>query len=609
MKRLLSGNEAVALGAWEAGVRYASAYPGTPATEILENLAQYAGVTAEWATNEKVALDAVVGASFAGARALAAMKHVWVNVAADSLMTLSYTGVGAGLVLVSADDPGAFSSQNEQDNRHYARFAKIPCLEPADSQEAKDFTAMAFALSEQFDTPVLLRTTTRISHSKSVVEVAMPSADQARAARPAQPFPRQPQKYVMIPANARRRHPVVEERLKKLVVYAESTSLNRIEWRDRGIGIITGSIAYQYAREVFPQASILKLGLSYPLPPQLIQEFAASVERLVVIEELEPFFEEQVRALGLPVIGKEFFPLTGELTVGIVREAAAKALLTPVTPVAPSAPPTATTPAVMLGPSATLDLPARPPALCPGCPHRSVFYLLRKHKLLVSGDIGCYAIGVLPPFTAMDALISMGASIGMAHGMERARVGEKLVAVIGDSTFFHAGLPALANVVYNQGTTATLILDNYTTGMTGGQDNPGTGKTLQGEKTTRLDIEQIVRAMGVEDVWMVDAFDVPAVEQAIAAAVEVPRPAVVIVRGSCVLLAEYRPQPSVTVEAARCNGCTLCFRVGCPAILKSEERDAKTKRPNALINPLLCVGCDVCLQVCPWKAIYRVIAD
>jgi indolepyruvate ferredoxin oxidoreductase alpha subunit len=530
------------------------------------------------------------------------MKHVGVNVAADSLMTLSYTGVGAGLVLVSADDPGAFSSQNEQDNRHYARFAKIPCLEPADSQEARDFTILAFDLSEQFDTPVLLRTTTRISHSKSVVEVAMPTTtDQARAERPPQPFPRQPQKYVMIPANARRRHPVVEERLQKLVAYAETTPLNRSEWRDKKIGIITGGIAYQYAREVFPEASILKLGLSYPLPPQLIREFAASVERLVVIEELDPFFEEQVRALGLPAIGKEIFHLTGELTVGIVREAAIKSGLTADNAIGhrPSA--------ISYLPSA--NLPARPPALCPGCPHRSVFYLLRKHKLLVSGDIGCYGIGVLPPFTAMDALISMGASIGMAHGMERAGIGEKLVAVIGDSTFFHAGLPALANVVYNQGTTATLILDNYTTGMTGGQDNPGTGKTLQGEKTTRLDIAKIVRAMEVEDLWVVEAFDVPAVEQAIAAAVEVPRPAVVIVRGSCVLLAEYRPKPSVTVEAARCNGCTVCFRVGCPAILKSEERDTKTNRPKALINPLLCVGCDVCRQVCPWKAIYRQVAD
>ncbi len=427
------------------------------------------------------------------------------------------------------------------------------------------------------------------------------TTDQARAERPPQPFPRQPQKYVMIPANARRRHPVVEERLQKLLAYAESTPLNRIEWRDKKIGIITGGIAYQYAREVFPEASILKLGLSYPLPPQLIREFAAAVEKLIVLEELDPFFEEQVRALGLPAIGKEIFPLTGELTVGIVREAAIKSGLTADNAICHLLS------AISYLPSA--NLPARPPALCPGCPHRSVFYLLRKHKLLVSGDIGCYGIGVLPPFTAMDALISMGASIGMAHGMERAGVGEKLVAVIGDSTFFHAGLPALANVVYNQGTTATLILDNYTTGMTGGQDNPGTGKTLQGEKTTRLDIAKIVRAMEVEDLWVVDAFDVKAVEQAIAAAVDVPRPSVVIVRGSCVLLAEYRPKPSVTVEAARCNGCTVCFRVGCPAILKSEERDTKTNRPKALINPLLCVGCDVCLQVCPWKAIYRQAAD
>jgi indolepyruvate ferredoxin oxidoreductase alpha subunit len=605
MKRLLSGNEAIALGAWEAGVRFASAYPGTPSTEVLQNLAGYSDVVAEWASNEKVALDAVTGASFAGARALAVMKHVGVNVAADSLMTLSYTGVGAGLVLVSADDPGAFSSQNEQDNRHYARFAKVPCLEPSDSQEAKDFTRLAFDLSEQFDSPVMLRTTTRIAHSKSVVDVQPPQ--QREQAPPLPPFQRQPKKLVMIPANARRRHPVVETRLQQLAEYAEMAPVNRLEWRDKAIGIVSGGIAYQYAREVFPSASILKLGVSYPLPAELIRDFASQVERLVVVEELDPFWEETLRAMGMDPVGKAIFPAVGELSISRVREGAVKAGFGPQGSMDPEGTPLPqSSPSVPLATGEELSIPPRPPALCPGCPHRAAFYAINKLKLLVSGDIGCYAIGMLPPFQAMDTLISMGASIGMAHGMAQAGLPDKLVAVIGDSTLFHAGLPALANTVYNRGTAATIILDNYTTGMTGGQDNPGTGHTLQRVESPRIDIEGTVRALGVQDVWRVDAFDAKAVELAIKEAVAVEnRPSVVIVGGACTLIEEFTRKPVVTVDTQACNGCGLCFRVGCPAILKSDAIDAKTNRSLAEIDPLLCTGCDVCLQVCPRDAIYR----
>ena len=590
-ERLLSGNEAIALGAWEAGVHYASAYPGTPSTEILPALAQYAGVKAEWASNEKVALDGAIGASFAGGRALAAMKHVGVNVASDSLMSLSYTGVGAGLVLVSADDPGAFSSQNEQDNRHYARFGKFPCLEPSDSQEAKDFTAFAFELSERFDTPVMVRSTTRLSHSKSPVAVSMP--EEPREWEPLPSFEREPQKYVMIPAHARIRHPEVEQRLEALSEYAESCPLNLVEWGDRRIGVISDGIAYQYAREVFAGFSFLKLGMVYPLPEQMIRNFAAEVETLVVVEELDPFIEEQVRAMGVEVVGKDAFPMTGELTLARVREGASAAGLLPFASSPRSSAP-------------SLSLPPRPPALCPGCPHRSVYFNLRKLRMLVSGDIGCYAIGVLPPFEKMDMLISMGASIGMAHGAKQAGCPDKIVATIGDSTFFHTGLPELASTIYNEGNVCTMILDNGTTAMTGGQDGPATGVTLQGESTQRIDIEAVVRAMGVEDLWVVDALDVEGVEQAIREATAIEdRPTVIIVNGSCVFVPQFKRRPVVTVDHDVCNGCGYCFRVGCPSILKSEELDEKRGRPKAEIDPQLCTGCTVCLQVCPRDAIYE----
>jgi len=590
-KRLLSGNEAIALGAWEAGARYASAYPGTPSTEILPALAQYAGVKAEWASNEKVALDGAIGASFAGGRALAAMKHVGVNVASDSLMSLSYTGVGAGLVLVSADDPGAFSSQNEQDNRHYARFGKFPCLEPSDSQEAKDFTAFAFELSERFDTPVMVRSTTRLSHSKSPVAVSMP--EKPREWEPLPSFERVPQKYVMIPAHARIRHPEIEDRLEALSEYAETCPLNRVEWGDKRIGIISDGVAYQYAREVFAGFSFLKLGMVYPLPEQMIRDFAAAVDTLVVVEELDPFIEEQVRAMGVEVVGKEYFPMTGELTLGRVRKGASEAGLLSTSPFYPSS-------------DSSLSLPPRPPALCPGCPHRSVYFSLRKLRMLVSGDIGCYAIGVLPPFEKMDMLISMGASIGMAHGAKQAGCPDKIVATIGDSTFFHTGLPELASTIYNEGNVCTMILDNGTTAMTGGQEGPATGVTLQGEITQRVDIEAVVRAMGVEDLWVVDALDVEGVEQAIREATAIEdRPTVIIVNGACVFVPQFKRRPVVTVDHDICNGCGYCFRVGCPSILKSEELDEKRGRPKAEIDPLLCTGCTVCLQVCPRDAIYE----
>jgi indolepyruvate ferredoxin oxidoreductase alpha subunit len=594
MKRLLSGNEAIALGAWEAGVRYASGYPGTPSTEILESLAHYQGVKAEWASNEKVALDAAVGAAYAGVRALAAMKHVGVNVAADTLFSVGYTGVRGGLVLVSADDPGCWSSQNEQDNRQFARFTRIPCIEPSDSQEAKDFTRAAFEISEQFDTPVMLRSTTRLSHSKTPVEAAPPVA-RAEAAPPT--FAPDASKFLVLPANARRLHPIVEERVRRLAEYGATSPLNRIEWGDRRLGIITSSIAYQYAREIFDGASFLKLGLSYPLPETLIRQFAAQVERLIVCEELDPFFEDQIKAWGIPVSGKEYFPLTGELNLAIVRAGARKLGIKGFTPAGPQP-----------APAPQVNVPERPPALCPGCPHRSTFYVLRKLKVNVMGDIGCYSIGALAPFHAMDAITCMGGSIGLLQGMKGAGATNKLVAVIGDSTFFHSGMAPLASMIYNRVPGVILILDNDTTGMTGTQGNPGSGDTLQGQGA-RIDIEAVVRAMGVQDVWSVNAFDEKTVEATIKQALAITdRPAVVIMTGACIFLEDAVRKPAVTVDSETCNGCSLCFRVGCPAILKGVI-DARTNKPKAVIDEILCVGCDICLQVCPRNAIVRLASD
>jgi len=592
MKRLLSGNEAIALGAWEAGVRFASAYPGTPSTEILEALAGYAGVRAEWASNEKVAFDAAAGAAFGGARALAAMKHVGVNVAADSLMSLSYTGIKGGLVLVSADDPGCFSSQNEQDNRQYARFGKFPCLEPSDSEEARQFTRLAFELSERFNCPVMLRSTTRLSHSKSAVEVEMPNAP--RAFEPLPPFERHPDQYVIIPAIARVRHPIVEQRLLDIAAWGETAPVNRIEWGDRSIGVITCGMAYQYVREILAGYSFLKIGLVHPLPKELIRQFAAQVETLLIAEELDPFIEEQVRAMGINCIGKEVFPLVGEFTLARVRQAVRAAGL----PAAELPPAPKTEP---------LAVPPRPPALCPGCPHRAFFYNLRRwrRQMVFSGDIGCYSMGVLPPFDAMDMLISMGASIGMAHGLKQAGAQEKVIAIIGDSTFFHAGLSPLANAAYNNGCFITAILDNRITAMTGGQHHPGTGITLQGREGQPIDITPLVRVMGIEHVREVDAWDVKAINDALKEAMEVQAPAVLVVKGACVFTPHFQRRPVVAVDPDTCTACGTCFRVGCPAILKSDETHPKTGKHKAIIDPLLCTGCTVCLQVCPVKAIYQ----
>ena len=603
MKRLLSGNEAIALGAWEAGVRYAAAYPGTPSTEILEALSQYAGLKAEWASNEKVALDAAAGAAFGGARAMAVMKHVGVNVAADSLMSISYTGNVGGLVVVSADDPGAFSSQNEQDNRHYARFGKFPCLEPSDSEESRQFTSLAFDLSEQFHCPVMLRSTTRLSHSKSPVEVEMP--EETRELESLAPFERHPEWHVIIPATARRRHPVVEQRLLDIAEWGESSPINRIEWGDLSVGIITNGIAYQYVREILDGFSILKLGMTYPLPKRMIHEFASRVELIVVVEELDPFIEEQVRAMGIKVVGKEFFPITGELTLARVRDAAQKAGL-------PVEAPTTIGELDLTTPTpdesdASVEIPDRPPALCPGCPHRSVFYNLRRIKrtTIVSGDIGCYSMGVLPPFEAMDTLTSMGASIGMGHGLKQAGAQEKVIATIGDSTFFHAGLAPMANSVYNKGNVVIAVLDNRITAMTGGQEHPGTGITLQGDEGKRIEIAPVAQAMGVEHVWEVDAWDVKAVRQTLKDALDVEDgPAVVVVKGACVFTPYFHHKPVVAVDHDTCNGCGACFRVGCPSILKTDIIDPDTNKPKSTIDPLLCTGCTVCLLVCPKNAIY-----
>jgi indolepyruvate ferredoxin oxidoreductase alpha subunit len=592
-RELLSGNEAVARGAWEAGVRVAAAYPGTPSTEILEKLVHYEGVYAEWSPNEKVALDVVIGAAYAGQRAMAVMKHVGLNVAADAFFYASMTGLEAGLVIVSADDPAMHSSQNEQDNRRYAKFARVPCLEPSDSQEAKDMVGMALGISEQFDTPVMLRLTTRISHSHTLVELGEPD-HQERSGPKEYRIDRA--KYVMVPGNARRRHPVIEERIEQLGEFTETCPVNQVEMSASGnssLGIVTSGVAYQYAREVFPDASFLKLGLTYPLPKQLVRDFAARVDRLIVVEELDPFIEEEITLMGIPVEGKNIFPICGEFDPTLVRQSAIRAGLLPASA------------AIEARHVEMRKLPGRPPLLCPGCPHRGVFVVTNKLKLVVSGDIGCYTLGFLPPLSALHTCGCMGASIGQAHGVSLAGITQKHVAVIGDSTFFHTGMPALLNVAYNKSDTIVLILDNRTTAMTGHQDHPGTGQTLSQQPANAVEFETLVRSFGIERVHTVDSYDLKAVERALRDCLASSSgPAVIIARRECALLPEARQRwQALSVDTERCNGCGLCFRVGCPAIVKSEQLDAKTGRALAWIDPLLCTGCEVCAQVCARKAI------
>jgi indolepyruvate ferredoxin oxidoreductase alpha subunit len=569
-KALLTGNEAIARGAYEYGVTVAAAYPGTPSTEILENVGQYREIRAQWSPNEKVALEVAAGASIAGARVLAAMKHVGVNVAADPLFTMSYSGVNGGLVLVSADDPGMHSSQNEQDNRYYAKFAKIPLLEPSDSQEAKDFVGIALEISESFDAPVLLRSTTRISHSKTVVELGDPIERQVK------PYTKDVKKYVMIPGHARGKRVQLEQRFKALKEYSETTPLNRIEWESASIGVITSGISYQYVKEALPKASVLKLGFTWPLPDKLIKDFASRVEKLYVIEENEPYLEEHLKALGIDARGKDVFPITGELSVNIIRRALGMEVAAPQAQIA--------------------QAPVRPPVLCPGCPHRGVFYVLKQLKLAVTGDIGCYTLGALAPLDSMDTCICMGASIPMALGFEKAhpQMAEKTVAVIGDSTFIHSGITGLIDVVYNQGTSTVLILDNSTTAMTGHQEHPGTGRTLHRETTSQVDLEALCRAVGVNRVFTIDPFDIAELKELVQRETATREPSVVIARRPCALIVKH-DAPLFTIRADKCVGCKMCMRVGCPAI---SHRNKKSS-----INPALCIGCGVCAKVCKFSAI------
>ncbi|NOZ60506.1 MAG: indolepyruvate ferredoxin oxidoreductase subunit alpha [Calditrichaeota bacterium] len=580
-RAVLSGNEAIARGFYEAGGRFAAAYPGTPSTEILENIGKFQEIKAQWSPNEKVALETAAGASLGGVRALAAMKHVGLNVAADPLFSLSYMGVSGGLVIISADDPAMHSSQNEQDNRWYAKAAKIPMLEPSDSQEAKDFTILALELSERFDTPVLLRTTTRINHSKSIVELKEPITVERKK------YAKDYMKNVLLPSNARKKHVLVEKRLEQLAEYGKTAAVNRMELGDTKMGIITSGISYQYAKEVFPEASILKLGLTFPLPKELIREFATKVEKLFVIEELDPFLEEQILAMGIAVEGKNKLPILGELNLSIVREA-------------------------LLGEKADdltfsvkEPIPARPPSLCPGCSHRGVFYALKRLKLNVMGDIGCYTLGALPPLEAMDTCLCMGASVGFSEGMEKTEGEElqgKVIGVIGDSTFFHSGITGLIDIFYNRSHAKLIILDNHITAMTGQQEHPGSGLSLRREPTNKVDIEKLVRAIGIKRVVKINPYELKETIATIKEEMQVDEPSVIIADAPCVIRARKIFTKPYYVIADKCTKCGMCDRVGCSAIEKDE--DGKTK-----INPLLCIGCDICLQVCKPGAIQRPVNE
>lgn len=575
MKQLMLGNEAVARGLYEAGVRVISSYPGTPSTEMTEFAAEYDEMYSEWAPNEKVAMEVAAGASIAGARSFCAMKHVGMNVAADPMYTASYTGVNAGMVIGVADDPGMHSSQNEQDSRHHAIASKLAMLEPADSAECLEYTKMAYELSEQFDTPVIVRLTTRISHSRSMVEIG------EREEKELKDFPKDPQKYVMMPAMAVKRHAVIEERQRKLAEYAETTPLNRIEENGAKIGVITAGICYQYAREALgDKANYLKLGMVNPLPVQLIRKFAEQCEKVYVIEELDGIIEDHCRKNGVEVTGKELFGLLGEFSQKLVRE---KIL--------------GVTPELM---ETDLNIPGRPPALCSGCPHRSVFYILKKLGCNVSGDIGCYTLGALAPLSAMDSCICMGASVSALHGMIKARGEEfagKSVAVIGDSTFIHSGITGMINIAYNQGFGTIIVLDNSITGMTGHQNNPANGLTIKGDPTVAVNLEELAKACGFNQVRVIDPYDLKATEKALKEELAAMEPSLVIARRPCVLLKKVQHKPALKVNPESCIGCKNCMRMGCPSISMKEGK--------AVIDFTLCVGCGVCQQLCPKQAIER----
>ena len=580
MKQLLTGNEAAARGAYEGGAKVCSAYPGTPSTEIFENLPQYKDVLySEWAPNEKVAVEVAYGASIAGARSLSAMKHVGVNVAADPIFTATYNGVGAGFVIVSGDDPDMHSSQNEQDNRYYAKFAKMALIEPSDSQECKDFMVEAFKVSEEFDIPVLFRMTTRVCHSKSLVTLG------EREEAPYTPYKRDAAKFVCTPANAKRHRPELEEKLNRLEAYANTSRLNKTELNDTKIGVVTASIAYQYAKEVFPaDTSFLKLGFTYPLPMDLIRDFAAKVETLYVVEELEPFMEEQMKAAGIACIGKDIVPRMYELNPEVLQKA--------VFGTEPETKPVSISPV------------PRPPVLCAGCPHRGFFYTLGKGKHnVITGDIGCYTLGGSAPLNAMDSVVCMGGGFSVGMGMAKAFeafgvTDKKVFGVLGDSTFFHSGMTGAAEILYNKGKMIPCILDNSITGMTGHQDNPGTGETLMGESAPVILIEDVLKAMGYQNVFVVDPQDLKAMQAAVDGALQSTVPAAIVTRRPCVLIKKIKHNfGKCQVDREKCRSCKMCLKVGCPAVC---FKDGKS-----FIDQTLCVGCTVCMQVCPFKAIEK----
>ena len=575
VKKLMLGNEAVARGAYEAGVGVVSSYPGTPSTEITENIVKYEDVYVEWAPNEKVACEVAIGASIGGARAMSCMKHVGLNVMADPVFTVSYTGVNGGLVLCVADDPGMHSSQNEQDSRHYAKASKILMLEPSDSAECRDYTKKAFELSEQYDTPVFIRLSTRVSHSQSLVR------EQERADKPLKDYDKNPGKYVMMPGNAIKRHVVVEERMRALEAMAETTELNTVEENGSKIGVISAGIAYVYAKEALgDKADFLKLGVVYPLPEKKIRDFAAKYEKVYIIEELDPVIEEFVKSLGIEVIGKDSFTLLGEYTPAMIKK-------------------------VVLGEDApAFDVideptPVRPPVMCAGCPHRGTFYVLKKLGVTVSGDIGCYTLGATPPLQAVDTTICMGASVSAAHGMAKARGAEfnkKLVSVIGDSTFMHSGITGLVDIVYNKGNNTVIILDNSITGMTGHQDNPTTGYTIRKEETKQVNLVALCKSIGIENVVVADPFDVKNFEKVVKEELEREAPSVIVAQRPCALLPPMRKKYSGHCHITdKCKKCKMCMKLGCPAI-SVENGEVKIDRTQ-------CNGCGLCKNVCPFNAI------
>ncbi|MBR6752534.1 MAG: indolepyruvate ferredoxin oxidoreductase subunit alpha [Clostridia bacterium] len=574
-KKLLIGNAAVAQGAWEAGVRLVSSYPGTPSTEITEAMVQYEDVYVEWAPNEKVAAEVAIGASIAGGRAMTCCKHVGLNVMADPVFTASYIGVNGGLVIAVADDPGMHSSQNEQDSRHYAKAAKMCMLEPSDSAECKEFTKKAFEISEQFDVPVLLRLSTRVSHSQSMVEM------EGRTESELKPYEKNIAKNVMMPANAIRRHVVVEQRQQNLVNFAENSSLNTVEDNGSKIGIITAGISYMYAREALGnRVNYLKLGMVYPLPEQKIRDFVKGLDKVYVVEELDPFIEEHCKVLGIDVIGKEVFTLLGEYTPDMIKKAVFNEEAASFNAVEES-------------------IPVRPPVMCAGCPHRGTFYVLKKLGLTVSGDIGCYTLGAVAPLQSVDTTICMGASVSAALGMAKVRGQEfnkKLVSVIGDSTFIHSGITGLIDIVYNKGANTVIILDNSITGMTGHQDNPTTGKTIRGEATKQVDLEKLCYAIGVEHVVIADPFDVKNFEKVVKEEVERDEPSVIIAQRPCALLKTVK-YTGRCVIGDKCRNCKLCMKLGCPAI--------SVKEGKVVIDKNQCNGCGLCVNVCPFGAIEK----